>query len=307
MPELMTTNPEVTASAATTTYTVGYGPYYMHHLAVGEATEPNDTDYFAKVTHGIGFCDRTGHLCTGTCLNAVERAMLLKACVLMPNGVLGEYYNHPQFRILALPPWARSTFLHFWQHASIHIKTCLDTPGFDRGGEIVRLNAIYAAHHASFDHLYNTAKEAYTNENPVEADAWDRLFVQAASRETRETDDSTRTPVRSAQITLAVDLQRLSNNVNARIFDEAGSLYFVFCNAVDQYPPGLNSAYSEETRDVMQTVATQAPVRTTDSYLFAWLSSTYVPRGTSDQDSSRLSEQSEQPADFRDESMDVDM
>ena len=150
----MQSNPEETAPPVNSTFTLGYGPYWMHHIASGEATEPDDSGYFAQVTHGIGFCSRTGHFCTGTCLNDVEKAMLLKHCVLVPNAVLGEYYNHPQFRIVALPPWARITFLHFWQHATTLIReTCLNTPMFARGGEIVRLNAIYLAHQAALDNF----------------------------------------------------------------------------------------------------------------------------------------------------------
>ena len=105
-----------------------------------------------------------------------------------------------------------------------------------------------------------------------------------------------RTPVRPAQTNLAIDLHLVSNNVNARIFDRAGSMYFVFYNGdyhgetMTVFPPGLNSAHSDQTRDIMQLVARQAPVHNGYSLLFDWLTSVHVARDAPGQDPPRLSD-----------------
>ena len=301
MPDLLPTNTEIVPAAHENpnTFILGFGPYWMNNIAYiqlsGEETDETDRSaYFSTVTHAIGFCPRTGHFCTGTCLNDVEKAMLLKHCVLVPNGALGGHFIDPQFRVVALPPWARRTFTHFWQYVTPFLRdTCLNTPRFAHGGEILRLNAIAVEHQAALNNYCETAKEEYSEQYPVEADAWDRLFIQSASRECRQDpfDPTVRTPVRPAQAFLAVDLHMVSNNVNARILDRAGSMYFVFYNGASHghpvstehpFPPGLNCAYTDQTREVMQIVARETESLTTagQSLLIDWLHRVNRAQGT---------------------------
>jgi len=279
------------------TVTLGHGPFWINHISSihlsGEDAEPDYSGYFASVTHDIGWCERTGYFCTGTCLNDIEKAMLLRHCVLVPNGALGGHFNHPQFRVVALPPWAHSAFTHFWQYATPFLRDmCLSNPMFSRGGDIVRLNALYVAHMAALNEYREEAKESYSEQNPVESDAWERLFVQSASRESKMDpyNRTVRTPVRLPQANLAVELHMVSNNVNARILDRAGSVYFVFYNGGyhgetnSEFPPGLNCANHDNTREIMQIVARQVPMTAGLSLLFDWLHGTHGAQEVQRQD-----------------------
>jgi len=102
--------------------------------------------------------------------------------------------------------------------------------------------------------------------------------------------------------------------VNARIIDRAGSMYFVFYEPNASFPSGLNSADTEQTRSVMQLVATQAPI--SNGLLFDWLTSIYGTSVTPQRsfigsdtgsDVPRIVDGDNALCDFRDESMDVDM
>ena len=66
--------------------------------------------------------------------------------------------------------------------------------------------------------------------------------------------------------------------MNARIFDRAGSLYFVFYRggyhgeeANTEFPAGLNRANHEDTREIMNRVAREVPKSAGYSLLFDWL------------------------------------
>ena len=74
--------------------------------------------------------------------------------------------------------------------------------------------------------------------------------------------ETVRTPVRLEQANLAADIHMVSNNVNARILDRAGSLYFVFYKGGyhgeapnTEFPPGLNRANHDNTLEIMRQVA----------------------------------------------------
>ena len=128
--------------------------------------------------------------------------MLLKHCVLVPNGVLGGHFNHPQFRTVALPPWAQSTFVHFWQYVTPFLKDlCLRNPMISHGGDVVRLSELSRMHAAALENYLEHAKEQFSESYPIESDAWERLFVQSPSREYRMDphSDTVRTPVRLEQ------------------------------------------------------------------------------------------------------------
>ena len=163
---------------------LGHGPHWIHGVSYIELSaftaEPENTAYFTRVTHDIGFCERTGYLCTGTCLNKVEIEMLEKHCVFAPTAVLGGLIppDNGEFRLAVLPPWARITFQNFWTHVRKSvIEYCLDNPMFAKGGEPVRLHAILEQHQADLHKFCDDAKAEYQNGHPTEADLWERLFL----------------------------------------------------------------------------------------------------------------------------------
>jgi hypothetical protein len=130
-----------------------------------------------------------------------------------------------------------------------------------------------------------------------------------------------RTPVRLEATGLADDLQAVSNCVNARYFDNAGSLHFVFYNGgfrqgnLDaQFPTGLNQGNLPSTREVMDDAARMMNYNL-DSLLFRWLQNTdgferdpfmyggFTPGTTTGRGVARLGDL----ADLADPNMDVDM
>ena len=78
----------------------------------------------------------------------------------------------------------------------------------------------------------------------------------------------------------------VSNNVNARIFDRAGSLYFVFYRGGyhgeetnTEFPAGLNRANHDTTLEIMTQVAREVPRSAGFSLLFDWLQGTRTTAG----------------------------
>ena len=225
--------------------------------------------------------------------------MLEKHCVFAPTAVLGGLIppDNGEFRLAVLPPWARITFQNFWTHVRKSvIEYCLDNPRFANGGEPVRLHAILEQHQEDLHKFCDDARAEYQDGHPTEADLWERLFVQLDSREhiqrtrafriTRVQDSPgiqdhiCHTPVRPKipEEVLYEDLVAVSNHVNARIFDRAGSMYFVFYNGQDKpgaitFPEELATAYAEPTQQVMKTVAEEGHEVMTEKFslLFDWM------------------------------------
>ena len=69
-------------------------------------------------------------------------------------------------------------------------------------------------------------------------------------------------------------------------------MYFVFYNGDyhgetrNNFPPGLNCAYDDNIRDIMQIVAREVPMPPGQSLLFDWLHGVY----NAQEDSTRLSD-----------------
>ena len=73
----------------------------------------------------------------------------------------------------------------------------------------------------------------------------------------------------------------VSNHVNARIFDRAGSMYFIFYNGESKpgaipFPEGLATAYAEPTQQIMRIVTEQAMMTKGTSLLFDWMRSAFT-------------------------------
>ena len=263
---------------------LGYGPYWIDHISVLHLSDDernvDDTGPLTAITHNVGTCRRTNYFCTGTCLNDIEIDILLRHCVIMPNCAQFGHYMHPQFRTLITPPWVRGALEQYMCYLMPFLRDlCLCNPSIYRGGPLLRLTEIHRANTTTLNAFLAQSKRNFAEHYPVETNAWEQLFVQSPSRQYRMDPytETIRTPVRLAQTNLAEELRAVSNNVNARIYDQKGSLHFVFYmggyrNPDAAFPAGLNRGNHNNTREVMKAVAQEITYRT-DSLLFDWLHS----------------------------------
>jgi hypothetical protein len=314
-----------TAPEPTSSEVLGHGPFWLNHVKYiqlsGDREENSRLEFgpVITITHEIGVCPQTRYFCTKTCLNMIEVDLLLQACVIIPNDGAFAAYMHPQFRTLVTPPWTRQAVQHYMGHIAPQIAEMIAlNPYFGRGGPLLKLNAIHYANNSVLDNALEAAENSFYELHPQETAAWQQLFIQFPSRQFRDMpfgNDNLRTSVRLQARELAEDLQAVSNSVNARYYDNAGSLHFVFYNGgfqednLDaQFPTGLNQGNLSSTREVMDATARMLNYNL-DSLLFRWLQNTdgfqrdpfafgsFTPR------LARLGDF----ADLADPSMDVDM
>ena len=148
----------------------------------------------------------------------------------MPNNAIFGYYMRPQFRTLVTPPWVRTALERYFGHIESQLTNLvLDNPRIYRGGPL--LHAIRSANKMALDDFLMQERDNFAERCPDEATAWDQIIVQFPSHHYRfETvgTETFRTPVRLAHVNLADDLRAVSNCVNARYYDQNGSLHFTF-------------------------------------------------------------------------------